>query len=100
MLKKVMIAAALVWISVVVSGQSNDAAREWPTYGGDLGNTRYAPLSQINAGNFSTLEVAWRFKTDNLGPRPEYKLEGTPLMIKGTLYMTGGTRRAVVAIDA
>ena len=28
--------------------------------------------------NFSKLEVAWRFKTDNLGPRPENKLEGTP----------------------
>ena len=46
------------------------------------------------------MEVAWRFKTDNLGPRPEYKLEGTPLMIKGVLYTTAGTRRAVIALDA
>ena len=43
---------------------------EWPTYGGDLAGTRYRPLDQINAGNFSKLEVAWRFKTDNLGSRP------------------------------
>ena len=49
--------------------------------------------------NFNKLEVAWRFKTDNLGPRPEYKLEGTPLMVKGVLYTTGGTRRSVVALD-
>ena len=47
----------------------------------------------------STLEVAWRFKTDILGPRPEYKLEGTPLAINGILYATGGTRRSVVALD-
>src|SRR5262249_40105462 len=37
---------------------------------------------------------------DNLGPFPEYKLEGTPLMVKGVLYTTGGTRRAVLALDA
>ncbi|HEY2845879.1 MAG TPA: PQQ-binding-like beta-propeller repeat protein [Bryobacteraceae bacterium] len=73
---------------------------EWPTYGGDLGNTRYSALDQINAANFDKLQVAWRFKTDNLGPRPEANLEGTPLMVKGVLYSTAGTRRSVVALDA
>ena len=73
---------------------------EWPTYGADLGNTHYSPLDQINADNFSKLQVAWRFKTDNLGPRPEYNLESTPLMVKGVVYSTAGTRRAVVALDA
>ncbi len=58
-----------------------------------------SPLDQINASNFNQLQVAWRFKTDNLGPRPEYKLEGTPLMIRGTLYTTGGTRRSIVSLD-
>src|ERR1019366_3211066 len=62
--------------------------------------TKYSPLDQINASNFNKLEVAWRFKTDNLGPRPEYKLEGTPLMAKGVLYTTGGTRRSVIALEA
>ena len=52
------------------------------------------PLDQINAANFDKLEVAWRFKTDNLGPRPEANLEGTPLMVKGVLYSTAGTRRS------
>ena len=73
---------------------------EWPAYAGDLSNYRYSPLDQINASNFSKLEVAWRFKTDNLGTRPEFKLEGTPIMVKGVLYATGGTRRSVVALDA
>ena len=71
---------------------------EWPTYGADLAATRYRPLDQINASNFSKLEVAWRFKTDSLGNRPEYKLEGTPLMVGGVVYATAGTRRAVVAL--
>jgi quinoprotein glucose dehydrogenase len=73
---------------------------EWRTYGGDLSSTRYSPLDKINASNFNKLEVAWRFKTDQLGPRPEFNLQATPLMVNGILYMTAGTRRAAVALDA
>src|SRR2546428_11292591 len=72
---------------------------EWPSYAADLAGTRYRPLDQINASNFSDLEIAWRIKTDNFGDRPEYKLEGTPLMINGVLYATAGSRRAVIALD-
>src|SRR5262249_19076026 len=54
----------------------------------------------INAENFSKLEVAWRFKTDPLGPRPEFNLESTPLMANGRLFSTGGTRRAAFALNA
>jgi len=73
---------------------------EWRTYGGDLGNTHYSPLDQINASNFDKLEIAWRFSTRSLGPRPEFNLETTPLMANGVLYATAGTRRSVVALDA
>ena len=86
--------------SVILSGQTGAKNGEWRTYGGDAGNTRYSPLDQINASNFKNLEVAWRFKTDSLGPRPEFQFEGTPLMVGGVVYSTGGTRRAVVALDA
>ncbi len=83
-----------------VQAQYGAPGGEWPTYGGDLGHTRYAALDGIDASNFAELEVAWRFKTDNLGPSPEYRLQSTPLMVDGVLYSTGGTRRAVVALDA
>ena len=73
---------------------------EWPVYHGNLAQQHYSPLDQITADNFDDLEVAWTFKTDNLGTRPEYKLVGTPLMVGGRLYATGGTRRSVVALDA
>jgi quinoprotein glucose dehydrogenase len=72
---------------------------DWTHYTADVHGTRYSPLDQINASNFNQLEVAWRFKTDNLGTRPEFKLEGTPLAIHGVLYTTAGTRRSVVALD-
>jgi quinoprotein glucose dehydrogenase len=81
-------------------GQPSTKNGEWPSNGADLTFSRYSPLDQINASNFNKLEVAWRFKTDNLGPYPEYKLEGTPIMIKGVLYATAGTRRSAIALDA
>src|SRR5213594_1079736 len=81
-------------------GQPSTKNGEWFAYTADITGSRYSPLDQINATNFKKLEVAWRFKTDNLGTRPEYKLEGTPLMVKGVLYATAGTRRSVIALDA
>jgi quinoprotein glucose dehydrogenase len=96
-----LIAAASVCLFAGASliGQSGAANGEWRSYGGDTGHTRYSPLDQINATNFGTLEIAWRFKTDSLGPRPEYQFESTPLMVKGIVYSTAGSRRAVVALD-
>ena len=91
---------ALMLIPAGASGQQATKDTEWPTYAADLAGTRYRPLDQINASNFSKLEVAWRFKTDSLGNRPEYKLEGTPLMVNGVLYATAGSRRAAIALDA
>jgi quinoprotein glucose dehydrogenase len=99
-----LLIAAVVWMTAGVSGQSRTGAIgkniEWPTYNADLKGTRYSPADEINASNFNQLEIAWRFKTDSLGPFPEYKLEGTPLMVKGVVYTTGGTRRSVIALDA
>src|SRR5437762_459454 len=97
--------ATLIWtVLPEVTGQSNSMPStkngEWPMYTADLRGSKYSPLDQINASNFNKLEVAWTFKTDSLGPRPEAKLEGSPLMVKGVVYATGGTRRAVVALDA
>ncbi len=83
-----------------IHGQSGAKNGEWRSYAGDVASTRYSPLDQINASNFSKLEVAWRFKTDNLGPRPEFQFESTPLMANGVVYSTAGTRRSVIALDA
>jgi quinoprotein glucose dehydrogenase len=89
--------------ATAVSGQAGylpaTSKGDWSHYTADVRGSKYAPLDQVNASNFKDLEVAWRFKTDNLGTRPEYKLEGTPLAIKGILYTTAGTRRSVIALD-
>src|SRR5262245_4784693 len=95
----VLVASTTVGILSQSNALPSTKNGEWPAYTADIKGSRYSPLDQINASNFKKLEVAWRFKTDNLGTRPEYKLEGTPLMVKGVLYATAGTRRSVVALD-
>ena len=103
-MKKILAATALSCVPFFVhtsaQAPAGASAGEWRHYAGDLRNHHYSPLDQISAANFKDLQIAWRLKTDNFGTRPEYKLEGTPLMVKGVLYTTAGSRRAVVAVDA
>src|SRR6267142_1765733 len=99
----VALAIGVAWMAARPSGQNaglpSTKKGDWTHYTADIHGTKYSPLDQVNATNFNKLEVAWRFKTDNLGTRPEFKLEGTPLAIRGTLFTTAGTRRSVVALD-
>ena len=98
-----VLVAGTVWLAprgqAQNTGQPSNRNGEWPMYTASLKGSKYSSLDQINASNFSKLEVAWRFKTDSLGPRPENKLEGTPIMVKGTVYATAGTRRAAIALN-
>jgi quinoprotein glucose dehydrogenase len=83
-----------------VQAQQGAAGGEWRYYGGDAGSTKYAPLDQIDASNVKQLQIVWRWKAENFGPRPDYNWEVTPLMVGGILYFTAGSRRDVVAVDA
>ena len=69
------IAAGLVCLSLTAQGQFKPKDGEWSYYTADLAGSKYRPLSQINASNFNKLEVAWRFKTESFGTKPEYKLK-------------------------
>ena len=82
--------AALIVASALVSGQTGVTNGEWPHWGADLGSTKYSPLDQINRDNVKNLRVAWRWKSDNFGPRPQNNMEATPLMVGGVLYTTRG----------
>lgn len=82
------------------SAPAGGADTEWRHYAADQANTRYAPLDQINGENFGDLELAWSFKTDVLGARKEYQFEATPLLIKERLFLTAGSRRDCISVDA
>lgn len=71
----------------------------WTTYGGNLASHRYSALDQINKDNFKNLRIAWRLKTDFLGPTPDNLYSATPLYVNGVLYTTAGTRRAAIALN-
>ncbi len=56
----------------------------WLNYGGDYGNQRHSPLTQITPANVHRLTAQWQFQTDTLG-----KFEATPLVLDGVVYVTG-----------
>ena len=72
---------------------------EWRYLGGDAGHTRSSSLDQINGDNFSDLEVAWIWRSDNFGPNRDYFNRATPIYVDGVLYTIAAPRRQVVAMD-
>lgn len=75
----------------------------WPAYGGDAGGTRYSPLAQLTPANVARLEVAWTFRTGELGQGVKdwerSAFEATPILFEGTLYFTTSATD-VIAVDA
>jgi len=52
-----------LWSTTIAAQQGAPANGEWPTYGGDLGGSKYSPLDQIDRYNFDELEIAWSWKS-------------------------------------
>lgn len=98
MLKRLFIAGAIAVTATALvrtqSGGLSPAAKEWAAVSGDLGNTRYTTLTQINRDTLGKLKGAWqsaRFD-DGGGGR------AMPVVKDGMLFMTGGSY--VYAYDA
>ena len=81
-----------------------DNPGDWLVYAADKASSRYSALDQINAENFSELEVAWRWETvDQPVLDADTTLwtgqnESTPLAVDGILY-TSTSLSQVAAID-
>ncbi|MSR06127.1 MAG: pyrroloquinoline quinone-dependent dehydrogenase [Gemmatimonadetes bacterium] len=95
----VMLAALFVGGSVL---QAQTLARanapgEWRYWGADAWSTRYSPLDQINASNFDSLQISWKFPAGAFGPDEYYRT--TPLYANGRLFTVASTRRVTVALD-
>src|SRR5690606_35072958 len=91
--------------STHAAGQAGTAAGEWPSYGGDSGNTSYAPLSLIDASNVERVSVAWRWTSPddsirvNGEPLDPGAFKGTPIMVDGVLFIRASLS-IVAAVDA
>ena len=92
----VLVVAAL---ALLLPASARAQEGEWRYWGSDAGSTRYSPLDQIDASNFSELEVAWTWRGDNFGPDADPLLRATPIYVDGRLYSVAGARRTAVAID-
>jgi quinoprotein glucose dehydrogenase len=108
----IVFAAALVLTAGPAAAQYGAVDGEWRSYAGDNGSTKYSPLDQIDAGNFSDLRIAWRWQSadgnvdlESLPRRQDGRpisirgLQATPLMIDGVLYLTTALYQAA-AVDA
>ncbi|OFW02172.1 MAG: hypothetical protein A3I61_06745 [Acidobacteria bacterium RIFCSPLOWO2_02_FULL_68_18] len=79
--------------------QRGAVSGQWPSAGGDNGQTRYAPLDQIARDNVKDLRLAWTFRMDNFSSPAEARSQTSPVMANGRLFFTAGGNRAVVAAD-
>jgi quinohemoprotein ethanol dehydrogenase len=68
------------------------AAKDWPTHGGNLEDSRYSALRQINVATVSRLGGAWVTDLDHESS------VAAPIVIDGVMFLTAGTH--VDAIDA
>ncbi len=89
-------------VAVVLILALRSRAQEWPSYGGDPGNTKYSALQQINRGNVTQLKVAWTYHTGDISDGSKYPVrsafEATPLVVDGVMYVTTPFSR-VIALD-
>ncbi len=74
-----------------------NAPGEWRYWAADAWSTRYSPLDQINASNFSKLKIAWQWNAGAFGADEYYRT--TPLYANGRLFTLASTRRVAAAID-
>ena len=94
-----VVVAVLLATSASAPAQQGAQDGEWRYYGADSGSTKYSALDQIDRDNVADLQIAWRWRTDNFGPRVDFNYQATPLMVGGVLYTSAGQRRNVAAID-
>lgn len=109
-LRLIVTTAGALLLAGATYAQQGNTGGEWPSYAADSGSTKYTNLTQINAENFAELEIAWRWRSIDgdidfeslLGPEADVgfnRLQGTPLMIDGVLYMLTALNQ-VAALDA
>jgi quinoprotein glucose dehydrogenase len=103
--------ATLLWIASI-AGQAwaapphrrlNDDDAQWQSYGGDAGGTRHAASRQITSDNVDQLEIAWTYRTGELGVgflrADKMSFEATPILVDDMLYLSTPTN-IVIALDA
>ena len=58
-----LLAAMMVGSLVMFAARQRETSKEveWLYYGGDPGNSKYSPLTDVNGGNIQRLQIAWQW---------------------------------------
>lgn len=92
----VRVAAAAMVASALGTTALAQGSTGWPMNGNGYDNTRYSPLTQINAENVGKIKLAFSFQLGSLRSN-----ESAPLIIGDTMYVsTSWGPKFVYALDA
>ena len=100
-----LLAAAVALAPVLAGAQSRVPDGEWHHFGRDGANTKYSPLDDITAENFTDLEIAWRWTSLSRAVVEEHDrirpaaFKSSPLMAGGLVYVSTALGQAA-ALDA
>src|SRR5687768_14483923 len=102
--------ATLLWIALLIDvvglaavianaapphRRLDDDDAQWQHYGGDAGGTRHAASRRITPDNVTQLEIAWTYRTGELGvgfvSADKLAFEATPILAGDTLYLSTPT---------
>ncbi len=72
---------------------------QWMTLGRTYRGDRFSPLDRITTENVSALGFAWEYEARSRRGRVEHTQQATPIMVDGTLYVSGPWGSAF-AVDA
>lgn len=81
------LAAQSITTKDLLDGLANPS--RWLTHSGDYFGQRFSPLTQITPATVGQLAAQWTFQTGVVN-----KFEATPIVIDGTLYVTGALNHA------
>jgi quinoprotein glucose dehydrogenase len=103
----ILVCGAIVW-GLLAHTSSSSAVQgtnlvrgnkpgEWRYWAADAWSTRYSSLDQINAQNFDSLQVAWRWNAGEFGADEYYRT--TPLYANGRILTVATSRRMAFALN-
>ena len=90
----------IFYTSVILScKQQRESYSTWSVYRGDLGNSAYSSLDQINTSNVNQLKVAWTYNTGDAEEGNRSTIQCNPIIVNGRMYVTS-PKLKLIALDA
>lgn len=87
------------WVDADRLTRAESEPAQWMAAGGGPDEQYYSRLDQLNAGNVSTLGLAWEYAARSLRGRVQHGMQATALVVDGVMYVSGPWS-VVYALDA